>query len=798
MKLNKTFVVSIYFLLLSPFAFSKEPVKITIKDQQNLALPGATVKITNATDSITQFSITDFSGISSFTARDEGVYLVSVSYVGYEPIDKTILVSPGSRSFEFQMLEQTLALGEVTVTARRPVIRQDGDKMIIDPEPLANISTNTMEMLETVPGLFVDQDGGIFLNSATPAAIYINGREQRMGQQNITSLLRSLPPGSIQYIEVIRTPSTRYDASTSGGIINIVLKKGVRLGRFGGFNMGMNQGVLGNRFAGFNLNESGDKTTFYLNASYNHNATEENLNSFRLLASENNLQQSAVTQSRSDQGFVGFGLSYDARERLNFSYDSRLNGSLPRSASSNTNFMRTPDDNLFSENSNAIDNNSRAFNIQQDLGAIFKIDSVGSVWDTRFSYSYNSSDATQDYLTRFLFPGNFILEGTGDNFQQRHFLNFQSDLTWRLPYSIALETGFKTSYQDYESSADYYFMNNGSLEEDILRTNAFNYQENINAGYLQASKDLPFGLLLKTGVRLEHTRMNGFQTVPSDTSFLVDRVDLFPYAFLSRRLFEIAGFELRSYMIYRRSINRPDYQNLNPYVRYLDQFLYETGNPALKPQFTENYEINISMDEMPIFAVGRSYIKDIFSGVVYQDENDSNVAVRTFDNLGKNTETYFRAVAGIPPVNRYFMFAGAQYNLNHYEGLYENEPLSFKRGSWRFFTFHSLSITRNTRLTLMGFMMHNGMFNFYELNTFGQVNLGLSHNMLDRRLQITLNARDVFRTMETRFSLNQGLSPATGSRYMDNQRIGINIRYNFGIRKREEQRPPMMNFDMVD
>jgi iron complex outermembrane recepter protein len=138
---------------------------------------------------------------------------------------------------------------------------------------------------------------------------------------------------------------------------------------------------------------------------------------------------------------------------------------------------------------------------------------------------------------------------------------------------------------------------------------------------------------------------------------------------------------------------------------------------------------------------------------------------------------------------------GGQYNLNLYEGFYENQPLSFSRGSWRFFTFHSLNLTRTTRLTMVGFVMLNGQQNFYELETFGQLNFGLNQSFMNRRLNVSLSARDVLRTMVTPFSLNQGSVRMQGDRYSDNQRFGINIRYTFGIR-RQKQRQQMFRFDM--
>jgi outer membrane receptor protein involved in Fe transport len=766
-----------------------QSLQITIKDAKKVPLTGAAVQLTFLPDSTRFTGVTDEQGGVKFEKTEAGLYAVNISYIGYETLDKAITLKAGiNNRFEYSLREDALTLGEVTVTARRPLIRQEDDKMIIDPEPLANISSSTLEVLEKTPGLFVDQEGGIYLNSSTPAQILINGREQRMSTQDIATILQSLPPGSVQRIEVLRTPSTKYDAASSGGIVNVILKKGVKIGRTGSVSLGMNQGVYGNRFAGLNLNDSGDKGTYYLNINYNYRNSVDDLSATRILAIDSTLQQVSRTVSPSDQGYAGFGASYDASEKLSFSYDGRVNGSLRRSEGRNTNLITTTEDLIVSENDNTIDNDTRFFSLQQDLGAVYKIDTIGSEWDTKFGYSFNDNNNAQDYRSLFVSPFNAEIIGEGDNLQNRHFFLFQSDLTYHFPYKIKLETGVKSTWQRLESRADYYFRVNGTLVSDDLRTNAFNYRENINAAYLQASKPLPGDFLLKAGVRLEHTNMQGTQTVPGDTSFVINRADWFPYVYLSRSLFTIASYQMRAYAIYRRTINRPDYQSLNPYIKYIDQYLYEVGNPALQPQFTDNYEVNISFDDMPIFALGRNYTTDIFSAVVYEDPNLESVAVRTFDNVGKNKETYFRIVGALPPGGKYFFVAGAQYNLNEYEGVYEGEPLAFNRGSWRFFTFHSLSITKTTKLTMNGFMMLKGQQNFYELDTFGQLSFGLNQTFLDRKLSVTLNATDVFRTMATQFTLNQGSISTEGSRYSDNQRFGVNVRYNFGIKKKEEQR----------
>lgn len=767
-------------------------VKFVVKDKDKNPLPGATVQMYQVKDSATAyFGVADAQGQFIPNRVKTGPYEVSVSFVGYKTVSERVEVGSKPVTREYFLEEEVLDLGEVTVTARRPLLRQEDDKTIIDPTPLANISTNTLEILEKTPGVFVDQDGYIYLSSTNPAQVYINGREQRMSAQDMAGILRSLPPDNIEKIEVLRTPSTKYDASSSGGIVNVVLKKGVRIGRTGSVNMGINQGVYGNRFAGFNYNDSNDKSTYYLRANLSTRDQLDELNSFRKIAAGATLDQQARTRLPGTQDFLGFGISHDPSEKWNVSYDSRINWGSSESFSSNINRILSAEQLLVSENDNRIENHSRSFGIQQDLGAKWKIDSLGSEWDTRFSYSYNDNGNDQEYRSEYLFPAFPTLAGDGNNAQGRHFFQLQSDLILQLPHKIKLETGFKTTYQAYDSRSDYFLVKNSGRIKDPFRTNAFNYRENIHAAYLQASKTLPGNFTLKTGTRMEYTYMKGLQTVPADTGYLIRRVDFFPYVYLSRSVAKIAKYELRGFLIFRRTINRPGYQNLNPYVRYIDQFLYETGNPGLQPQFTDNYEANISFDERPIFAVGRNLTRSIFSPVIYQDPQLENVAVRTFDNVGSNKETYFRMIGAIPPGGKYFFVVGAQYNLTEYQGLYENRPLTFTRGSWRLFSFHQLSLGRETKLTLSGFMLLRGQQNFYELNTFGQLNIGLNQTFFNKKLNVTLNASDVLRTMVTRFSLNQGGITTFGDRYGDNQRIGLNLRYQFGLRKKEEERGGM-------
>lgn len=782
-------LIGLWIWLQSGTLFSQsKSLKITVRDEKNEPLTGAHVLLKNMNDQKDWSAVTDAAGKVQFQNISDGLYECKISFIGYQTLQTAIKLTPFARNFDYKLKPEAISLGEVTVSAPKPVIRQEEDKTIIDPEPVVNTSTNTMEVLETTPGLYVDQDGGVYIAGTTPAKIYINGREQKLSNQDIATVLRSLPPNSVERIEIIRSPSTKYDAATTGGIINIVLKKGVKIGKFGSVNIGANQGYMGNRFINLSYNSSGDKWTYYTNLNYNVDGRLEELNSTRTLKPDTTLSQESDSRIKANQYYLGYGATYEASDKWSFSYDGRINFSDRKTVADNINKIEHTSDVLLLNSKNENLTSAQFFNVQQDLGATLKIDTAESKWENKFSFNFQNSDNDQDYQTTYLYPILPEIEGFGNNHQQRFFSVFQSDLTYMIRWEIKLETGLKASLQHLNSQTKYFYVINWQELPDNKKTNSYRFDENIYAVYVQASRKLFAELTLKTGVRLEHTYMNGKQTVPHDTTFTVNRTDYFPYVYLSRKIFDQWGIELFAFAIYRRTINRPGYQELNPYIRYIDEFMYETGNPSLKPQFTDNYELNISYNDMPVFAIGKNYTKDIFSNVMYSDTTMPGVFIRTLDNLGKSSETYFRGIAGIPPGGRYFFGIGGQYSMLEYDGYYQNEPLYFKRGSWRFFTFHQLKLSKTTKLHLSGFMMTKGIWNFFELENFGQINVGLNQTFFDQKLQITVNVRDVLRTMETRFTYNLGSMKTYGSRYADNQRVGINIRYNFGIKTKEDKK----------
>ncbi|HEV7333673.1 MAG TPA: TonB-dependent receptor [Flavisolibacter sp.] len=779
------------FILLTQQANAQSvAVSMKIVNQKGEPVQYATVLVWPVADSTKlQSKVSDSIGQVVFQLPQQ-LYAVRITSVEYAPLEKSINVRPDATTFRMVMQPQANSLNSVVVTARRPLMRQEDDKTIVDPEPLANASTNAYEIMEKTPGLFVDQDGNIYLSSTTPARVYINGREQRMSAADIATILKNLPPNAIASIEILRTPSARYDASGSGGVVNVILRKGIRIGLTGSVNAGMNQGRYGNQFLGFNLNNSNGPLSSYLNVQVSRRNSFEELTTDRLFAQDTALNQEALTKFPASSYYLGYGINYSPSDRWDLSYDGRLSYNRSRNNSANQSTIRKiSTGQVLTDNIAYINNQQNNFSITQGLNARYKIDSLGSEWTTDLSFNYSPNNTDQLFYTNYLIPVPFTANGDARIENSLSFFSGATNYLKKLRGNITLETGLKATATRFENSNQYYRGKDGTRTIDNIRTGAYDYNENINAAYVQASKTLG-AVVIKGGVRLENTNMRGHQLVPRDTSFSINRTDFFPYLYLSRSIMKIAGYDLKAYLVYRRTIIRPAYENLNPSPRYIDPYLFEAGNPTLRPQFNQNYEANISVDERPIIAVGFNETKDIFNQVVYQADSNRSQAYRTYVNLGKNRETYFRALGAIPPGGKYFFVVGVQFNYNHYEGFYENKPLGFKRGSWRFFTYHNLRLSPNTQLSMYGFLIKNGQLQFYELSDFGQMGMNLSQQFLKKKLTVTLNAQDLFYTNQNNFVLTQGSINATGNRRADTRRFGLNLRYNFGFRKRDEQKLP--------
>jgi hypothetical protein len=779
------------FSSISLFSMGQQlAVLMKVVDAKNNPVGFANISILNKIDSTkVSNAITDSIGITKVNLAPKNAYIIRVSAIGYKKYSKDYFINDQS-SIAIKLTEDPTQLNEVVVKSTKALIRQEDDKSVVDPEPLAASSTNAYETVEKVPGVFIDQDGNIYLNGLSPAGVQINGRDLRMSAADIAILLKSLPPNAIQKIELIRTPSAKYDASGGGGLVNIILMKGVKIGLNGSVNTGFSQGEYGNQFIGFNLNNNNDKLSSYVNAQYSNNNGVTITNSDRILSIDSVLKQEARAVSPNHSANLGYGFGKTIKDKWEFNYDGRMSQNKFDNTTNSNSYLRQISVNQNTGNIQTSVNNKGTNNfMNQSFRMKLKLDTVGGEWVNDVSFNFSKSSTDQDYANLFL-ARNTSSGGEGDFGNDRNFFTYQSDIRKKIR-GINIESGVKTSILNFNNKSNYTKNIAGLISPDPFRTSKFSYKEQINAAYLQGSKT--WGpVVLKVGSRLEQTIMQGHQFIPKDTTFSINRTDAFPYVYLSRKILMIMNYELRGFLVYRKTISRPSYDYLNPFAKYIDPFLYEVGNPNLKPQFTNNYEANISVDDKPLFAFGVNETTDIFTNVVYQSPTNKQVSYRTYDNLGKSRETYFRIIGVIPPGKKFFAVLGTQYNRNNYTGFYEGKPIMFNRGTWSVFTFQSFKLDGLSTITLNGFWRFKGQQQFYELSDFGTLNATINRQFLKKKLTITASYNDFLFTNKNNFVLNQGTQNAVGYRATDSRRVGLSLRYNFGIKPKENK------MDMLD
>lgn len=771
-------------LLFSVVAFCQDKIPVTIR----LINASDTADAVNAVVTIldangTQVYAENVDVRDTFFALPDTKYSLSTSALSFKPAQTDFAVKSAALTVDIRLQPAGNELKSVVIVARRPLIRMEDDKEIVDAEPLAAASSSAYEVLEKTPGV-VAIDGNVYINSSTPAVIQINGREVKLRGEDLTALLKSLPANAIVRVEILRTPSAKYDASSSGGIINIVLRKGVRLGLSGTANVSSFQGVYNTSSAGVSLNQAEGENTSYLGYQFSTRNSFQELATLREVSSQAAIDQTAFTRFHSNNHNLRGGIDLSISPKLNLAYDGMLS---------------------YTQNNNDAENANRILNNGNELGRVlspsgshsntvyfsntfsgkYKPDTLGSTWDNIAEYKLYADNGTQDYRNELLNnSGNYTL-GTGDRRYASHQITLQSDYTAVLPKGFKAEIGARLDLTFANTKADYQTDTNGQgFSPNLFQSAHFGFQERIAAGYLQFSKTI-WGITIKPGLRLENTFMDGSQTYPQQSDFTIARTDLFPYLYLRRPLWKMFKQELVANVTFRRSIERPGFSMLNPAPRYIDQFLYDVGNPSLRPQLTDKYELNVTFMDFPVFALGYRNNKDLFTEVSYQDAANG-VAYRTYDNLGNQKEYFLRLVAGIPPMGRYFFFVSAEYRYRQYDGLYQGAPLQFERGTWVGFTYHQLKISKTLNLSAYGFWMFKGFERFYELQDFGAINASITKNFKGGKFSIVASANDIFYTNRQTFVLDQPGIYATGNRAEDTRRFGLTLRYNFGVKPKEK------------
>ncbi|QMW04673.1 TonB-dependent receptor domain-containing protein [Spirosoma foliorum] len=593
-------------------------------------VPFATVALLNSSGNVLTGKTTSETGAFVFSGLNPGSYGLQLTFVGYQT--RTVLTftlaaqKPVIQLGNLLLRPESRQLNEVVVAGQKALIEEKSDRLVYNAaNDLTNKGGTAVDVLRKAPMLTVDVTGNVQLRGSSNLKVLLNGRPSGLLARNLSEALKMIPANTIQSVEVITSPSARYDAEGSGGVINIITKKQLK-GSNGNLDVtaGNYMQSIGGSY-GFKREKFG--LTFSGNADAEREKSVSEMTRVSLLdgqpAGELFQRRSANNVHRGWFGDLSMEYAFDTLNRVNFSI-STWGGAWPNSNSLYNRF-RNAEGVVSQEYTQEVDQQSPFGNVEFNLGytRTFKKPKQELAVLAQYSYTFDNTRYTSD---QYNLGGAPIYRETSQNKSQNPQLTFQLDYTH--PFSTSgrqmVEFGVKAIRRDVGST---YAIYNSSLDAvDLLtynagRSNTFDYDQQVLATYASLKLANQTKWTLQSGLRLENTVMEG-RFADSIPPFRIRFNNLIPSIILSKQLSDRQSFKVS----YTQRISRPMIWDLNPYINASDPKNLSAGNPQLRPELTHLAEISYSLT-----TKNGAYL----NLALYRRQTDNSIEeVRTVDTSG--------------------------------------------------------------------------------------------------------------------------------------------------------------------
>jgi iron complex outermembrane recepter protein len=785
MYMRKLFSLLLIAVILSS-AVSAQKVSGVVRDQQGKGLEKTTISLLKAKDSsIAKLSVTDNEGRFSFQAAP-GQYLVSTSHVGYIPFYSRVFDLSADVSLgDLNMIKAEGAIQGVTVSSKKPMVEVKADRTILNVEGTINATGNdALELLRKSPGVTVDKDDNITLSGKNGVQIYIDGKPSPLSGTDLANYLRSLQSTQIESIELITNPSAKYEAAGNAGIINIRLKKNKTFGFNGSVNAGWNIGTYAKYNSGFALNYRHKKVNLFGNYNYNRNKSQNKFNLFRTTSADSSFDQKSVMVNTNENH--GFKVGMDFYATRNSTFGVMINGNLGKSTGDNlsqTHIAYMPsklvDRLLIANNQSHGNRNNMNFNANyrfiDTAGHELNIDADYGFYNGKNNQyqpnrTYNASGTTllQQDIYNTLTPSDIDIYSIKVDYEQ----NFKKG---RLGY------GGKVSYVKTDNTFQRFNESGSPTLEDNY--NNFNYKENINAGYINYNRQFK-GIMFQAGVRVENTQSKGHSVgfrydyslgtkVPIDT--LLDRnyTNAFPSAALTFNKNPMKQWSIT----YSRRIDRPSYQNLNPFEFNLDKYTFQRGNPNLQPQYTNSIGITHIYKYKLTTTLNYSHVADVFSTI---PKSEGTKAFITNENVAKQDIVSLNV--SLPVQYKWYSLF---FNVNSYYSRYKGQTVDYNVDvnvvSFNLYAQQTFKFSKTTTGELSGFYTAPSVWQgAFKTKALGSVDAGIQQVLFKGKVSAKATLTDVFKTLRFYSTNNTTGQTVKANGQWESQQFRINLSYRFG------------------
>ena len=676
-------------------------------------------------------------------------------------------------------------LNQVVVSSKKPLyeIKIDRTVVNVDASP-SNVGANVIEVLEKAPGVNVDKDGNISLKGKNAVLVMIDGRPSYLSPADLFNYLKSLPATTIDQIELMTNPPAKYDASGNAGVINIKTKKTKTMGLNGTYNSSVGQGVYHRNSNSLNLNYRKNKINIFSNMSYSNWAGFNKLIFLRKFTDSNNKTSAIFDQNSFDKneeknninGKVGVDYSINNKTNVGFV----VSGFVNPEATYNDNISLLKDGNYkidsIVKSSNSVTNTWN--NISTNFYLQHKFDSLGKEISIDIDASKFSSNRKSVLINNTLNSDNsfrYSEELLGKFPIDIQIVSIKTDYTHPLKNKAKLELGAKSSYVVTTNEANFYNIYPWGQKVDYDKTNSFDYKENINASYLNYSKEIKkWGFQL--GLRAENTNVNGYQKgnlTRKDSSFIRNYTNVFPTTFIT-----YTANEKNQYTInFGRRIDRPSYQDLNPFVFYLNNFTYTKGNPFLQPQISNNFELGYTYNQFITTTFNYSITDKIFQESMIQDGfativQTNNIGTKT--NYGISTNIQYEAKK-IFSSNVYLA-----YTHDNYKGEVAGDKLDLSADMYLISVNNQFKFNKGWSAELSGWYRTKGIEGQLLINPLSQTSVAVQKQVLKNKGTFKFGVRDIFLTNFPSGIIRFSKTEATFSNRRDSRIFSLSFTYRFG------------------
>jgi len=730
-------------------------------------------------------TITNSDGYFSIDIKRPGMFYLRFGFIGYQDLFiDTIRLNRNNKYAAFNEIylePQAYNLKEVIVQGEGAPITYHIDKKVINvSQQFTSLSGSAVDVLENVPSVSVDIEGNVSLRGSGSFQVLVDGRPTILEPNEA---LQQIPASSIENIEIITNPSAKYNPEGTAGIINVLLKKNSLAGMSGivEINAGLNNKYGGETIFDYKLDG------YQINLGIDYNKRFFEMNSF--------------TDNRSDfQGYSTYLNSFGTAVRGRTSYGIRGSISLNIDDSNNLMFgARYGDrDGKMNGTSFYTKSLSNSSTVQNYLNSSSRTRS-GNFYELSMNYLHKFNKAGHELSGEIDYERSNGEEGNITTLTENELITYGQKSTedgpdneFRIKLDYVLPIGEESKFEaGYQSELELTEKNNNVFEYDVnigdfafrdQFSNKTKYDDFVHSLYSLYSGSIS-SVKYQFGLRGEKTDRK-IELVKTGESFKIDERDLFPSFHMSSKLAE----NHQVMASYTSRIQRPRGWELEPFDTWIDAYTLRRGNPALKPEYIDSYELGYQiLMGKSLFSIETYYRINHNKRERIRSIYNADVNLITTQNVGKSYSLGAETMLNFDPINDWNVNIMGDFYNYRIEGSYFQQDFSKQSFSWSMRFNNSIKFTTSTQIQLNGMYNSPVVSSQEERKGFFSINAALRQDLFDKQLSLTLQVRDLFKTAKHESTLQSSDLYRYSSFKPEAPMVMLNAKFNFNNYKKKDR-----------